>query len=903
MRNMGNSSNDFTATDCFAEERKRIDARREALGASVPLPPGRRPWGLALSGGGIRSATFALGVLQSLAKDRSRSAPASGQKKALPLLARFDYLSTVSGGGYVGAFLSALFRPAAARGADGQVVNNPAVAMRRSDEAYERMAVDPPGRMTSDTNADTPDFPLRWLRDNGRYMAPSGTGDLFYAACLQIRNWCAVQYVIGIALLAAFLTGLTFRAATQWWSDKRSFAGLIRLAEASMQPDWPGEIWWSPWFWSVLLIVGLLSVPIGVAYWFTYRAEAGVRRARRLLTSPVTAAWLLLGCLAALMLQALAMPVTGPVAYTVTWIAFVLVFAVGVFWSSGGRRAPLAEQRVRLTRWLAASLRLALCVFLLGMVETIGQSLYLLLADHFSHTSPAPTISAAVAAAAALLPLIRKIAGMASADKVGDGKPKVSAGTVLAVVAVLLSFLLATVWYMLALALFFGGANPMLMPHGPSDLPVIATPLASIGGKTYVLALLATTAFAVCAAGYFTGFLNLSSLATLYSARLTRAYLGASNLDRFGPNTRKAGLDVSEPHPQDDFKPVHYFDSTHYGPLHLINVTINSTSGPGDNLTQMDRKGLPLTVTPAGISVNGAEALPFVNLEEASAGAGPVRQTTTAANTGKPARIAGEQLTIGQWIGISGAAFSPGIGRGTTLGMATLCTLANVRLGYWWNSRKERANVIDNLSALVGNQRFLLREMRGRFFGTAHRHWYLTDGGHFENTAVYELLRRRCEVVVACDDGADGNYEFEDLANLMRLARIDFGADFTVMAPTEAVAAFEDAGLPLGARPALGNKAGDALAGEPGQLKKVRDGGAQCAIAYRVSYRDFPSEPTLLLVIKPRLTADAPLDLLHYQATHADFPQESTLDQFFDEAQWESYRKLGAVSGDRIFGA
>src|SRR5262245_29009504 len=46
--------------------------------------------GLCLSGGGIRSATFNLGVLQALSR--------------LGVLERFDYLSTVSGGGYIGSW-------------------------------------------------------------------------------------------------------------------------------------------------------------------------------------------------------------------------------------------------------------------------------------------------------------------------------------------------------------------------------------------------------------------------------------------------------------------------------------------------------------------------------------------------------------------------------------------------------------------------------------------------------------------------------------------------------------------------------------------------------------------------------------------------------------------------------
>ena len=51
-----------------------------------------------------------------------------------------------------------------------------------------------------------------------------------------------------------------------------------------------------------------------------------------------------------------------------------------------------------------------------------------------------------------------------------------------------------------------------------------------------------------------------------------------------------------------------------------------------------------------------------------------------------------------------------------------------------------------------------------------------------------------------------------------------------------------------------------------------------------------------LLYIKPVLTADKPVDDFNYAQTHTEFPHESTSDQWFDEAQFESYRKLGEHS-------
>src|SRR5258707_1168823 len=70
-------------------EDELIAVRRHA--AKLPATAPRR--GLALSGGGIRSATFNLGVLQALARAK--------------VLRNFDFLSTVSGGGYVGGFFGA----------------------------------------------------------------------------------------------------------------------------------------------------------------------------------------------------------------------------------------------------------------------------------------------------------------------------------------------------------------------------------------------------------------------------------------------------------------------------------------------------------------------------------------------------------------------------------------------------------------------------------------------------------------------------------------------------------------------------------------------------------------------------------------------------------------------------
>jgi len=76
-----------------------------------------------------------------------------------------------------------------------------------------------------------------------------------------------------------------------------------------------------------------------------------------------------------------------------------------------------------------------------------------------------------------------------------------------------------------------------------------------------------------------------------------------------------------------------------------------------------------------------------------------------------------------------------------------------------------------------------------------------------------------------------------------------------------------------------------------------------CATLARVHYQEAPQAPGLMLVLKPRVAGDEPLDILNYKQANPDFPQQSTSDQFYDEAQWESYRGLGDWIAGRLLSA
>ena len=145
----------------------------------------------------------------------------------------------------------------------------------------------------------------------------------------------------------------------------------------------------------------------------------------------------------------------------------------------------------------------------------------------------------------------------------------------------------------------------------------------------------------------------------------------------------------------------------------------------------------------------------------------------------------------------------------------------------------------------------------------------LSDGGHFENLGLYEMVLRRCRFIVLSDAGCDGGYSFGDLANAVRKIRIDFG-----------VAIDFPGGLHFGPQDAKAT-------GKSGTTLRFAVG----TIGY--SAIDPEVKDGVLVYLKPTIVGDEPVDVANYARTHATFPHESTAEQWFDEAQFESYRMLG----------
>ena len=821
--------------DLLAEEENLIAQRRRSSGTPAEQPKA----GLALSGGGIRSATFCLGVLQALS-DRG-------------VLSRFDYLSTVSGGSYIGSFFGALYVPA---------------TIRASRDAEEKApAFYPTDPLGSPLGLEA----VRRLRDCGRYLTPAGTSDAFYGAAIVLRNWAAVHLLIGLAALMFF------------WCI-RTADGL----QASLLAFLPAGTRYSATLFLLCWLAAIFTFGFAAAYWLTRRDVIPPSRLKRgygnvffwvTLIAGLVASFAFSRNVVAFRWVELSWPAVlyGHVACAA---AVALVGFCVAEWSAGAVERPAQDQvrpaaaqpdtqlliaaedkvRTKLSGWLSLSLMAFLTLLALLIVDLLGFRLQQSLAQlDLSALSGKilpvqiwelakeiwPVLLAVVPPVTSLLArLALKRRQRAASDRAAGGKPADRLSTLI----LLAGLLVLACWGILWSALSHG----LLAHYGDSETSVAIILL--------VLGLL-NIGLSLCFS-----FINLSSLSTFYAARLRRAYIGASSHGRRFRSVRQDD-------PEDTIRLGDYYKGIEAqgAPLHLINVTIAETMAGTSSLVARDRKGKPMQLTPKGIIYEGDR---------------PGRFKAIRTETG-------EDLPLANWIAISGAAVAAAIGSGTSLGTSILATLANVRLGYWWRSEQGDAQSLSWWSEWHDFvQNYLFLELRGAFAGTRRKRWYLTDGGHFENTATYALLQRKVPLIVACDNGADPGYDMVDVLRLVQRARIDLGAEISFLGEKELLEKLGALSPLLGL---IGPFRALAMAGQ-----KDKPGGPVATLA-SIRYAD--GETGTLLLIKPRLTFTEPPDMLAYHGSPgcSTFPQQTTGDQFFDEEQWEAYRRLGEYYAARLF--
>jgi hypothetical protein len=285
-----------------------------------------------------------------------------------------------------------------------------------------------------------------------------------------------------------------------------------------------------------------------------------------------------------------------------------------------------------------------------------------------------------------------------------------------------------------------------------------------------------------------------------------------------------------------------------HAPMHIINTALNLTSG--EKLAWQQRKAESFTVSPL------------------HAGSFYVGYRDSREYGGK------DGISIGTAVTISGAAASPNQGYHSSPAMAFLLTILNVRLGSWLgNPGLAGRNTYDK-----AHPRTNLEPLMWELTGSTNDQCplvYLSDGGHFENLGIYEMVLRRCRFIVVSDGGCDPKCSFEDLGNAIRKIRTDLGVPIDIE--------YDD----------MHPRSDEST---------LRTGRYVTTARIRYTAIDDKAKDGVLVYIKPGLYDDAyfPKDVYNYATESPEFPHESTADQFFSESQFESYRALGRHAFNEI---
>lgn len=840
--------------------------------------------GLAFSGGGIRSATFNLGIIQALARQG--------------LLDRFDYLSTVSGGGYIGAWLSAWIH----RHPEG--VNGVQDEMR---EALRGTAPEP--------------REVGWLRDYSNYlMLRPGyfSGDSWATIAIYLRNlWLNFVLIVACLGFALLLPRLLIHGL-DWvpgaWFGRLGM-GMILLAIAAIivNLDGGGERW--PWLRTQPGVLCTVVAPGVLSALLLAHALVvdfpGAARAREIalalwpgLEPMHEASWIVAGAVVytlpwlagGIAARAVPDPPGAPRFRWDTVIAFAPFAGALLGWLSYGYSTLVL--RAVTSYWEASSwlvtgfgmpAMLAVICFTLvlhiglvsrGFSEDVrewwgrlgGWATLVIIAWSLGFTVViyAPALVSwgqDWMAAAGLGWIVTTIAGVLLGRTASTSALR--PGRVLDVVTGLLPFVFAA-GLVVAVAVLMHAALAPVAPLclGPPDDPKQLSGFADRAALAYCeLALTRIDELAI----WMTGLaalafvlqwrvdVNVFSLGPLYRNRLLRCYLGASRQSGRRPHAF-TGFDRDDDVALADLAgPVSSAGPVRpQRPYPVVNTAINLTTG--QKLAWQQRKAGSFVFTPLYCGYQMPD-------DGGTRWSG--RYCATQEYVSGPTRaVRRGSIALSNAVTISGAAASPNAGYHSSPTVAFLLTVFSVRLGSWFqNPRKpevwRKPGPSHSLKPLL-SELFGMSNDRSDFV-------YLSDGGHFENLGIYELVRRRCRFIVACDAGCDPDSTFEDLGNAIRKCRIDLGVDIEI--DTSAL------------RP-MGNE---------------RLSQHYCALGVLRYDRINPTAGVgYILYVKAAMCGDEPQDVAQYRREHPEFPHQTTADQFFDEPQFESYRRLGLHVGDTL---
>jgi len=730
--------------------------------------------GLALSGGGIRSAAVCLGVLQAL-----------DVTKVLP---KVDYLSTVSGGGYIGCSLTAALQAGAEQ--------------------------DCPGfPFTSALHEDEP-APLQHVRDYSNYLFPhrSSSIDLLRNAAIYARG-----LVVNAVILIPFLFGaaaitLLYYAARHTFTSPRVYGVSIA------NPFGFRHFFIS---FDILLVLLVISVVWGI-----------FQSTRKQQLKTEIPGW-----------------PSVSVSSLITLFLFLVFCELQPFILDSMRGASGGWGGM-LNKWITT------VSAILAPISAAFAYLSSKLGEYLKSAMQSPSAKAQTKGVAVKVGII--VGGL--------------------ILPVLLWMLYLDVSYW-GLCIDIGGKCADRVPSWLKDA-ALAFSVAE-GHSADVL-------FAVTALVFFGLTLamqpNANSLHPLYRDRLSKAFLFRPWL-KAQPQQRASmpvpwPVDTKKPDLVAEWRPKLSDITGKDGPYHLINTALNV-----EGSTVANRRGRNADFFMFSPKFVGSKSTGYVcttDIEKIATG-----------------------LTLATAMAASGAAVSSNMGAETIKPLTATLALLNVRLGYWLRNParlKEYAeqpaclNLIGKFRRhhnIIANYYFLL-EVFGRL-NEKKKSVYLTDGGHIDNTGIYELLRRRCKVIIAVDAEADPQMAFGSFNTLERYALIDLGIRIDL--PWQPIA---DRSLVTSQE--IDNAGALTGGGEGASNEKVsqvpKDHGPHCAIG-EITYPN--NRKGILIYIKASLSGDENDYIFDYKKRYSAFPHETTLDQMFTEEQFECYRALGFHAAFRLF--
>jgi Patatin-like phospholipase len=941
----------------FKRELQQVALSRALRNKDANIPVEESLTGLAFSGGGIRSATFNLGVLQGLAESK--------------LLRQFDYISTVSGGGYIGGWLAALTRrwTKTVPGSTFADVENALVPKKY--DASKR---------------NEPTF-LHWLRMYSDYLTPHTgliSGDTWAMIGTWMRNVFLNQTILGLFFVGLFtlchavVLGLE---RTQDHVVEFMFAGgfLLLVAAVSMGANvvdlQTSEDILDSWFKRAKVTITVL-IPLVVA---SLLLNCGLWRSSRAGAAIANPGWFDIGD--APMWQWAA---GGAAFYFLVWglvgvigrlrrrkkvdIAMVSFSALLLYSSIAGALGgclfrgywhvlALLPERASMDWFVAvAGTGLVMCLLLcagslhLGLVgrgcmdlvrewwSRLGGYLalwtltWILLAGTCAFGPLGVRWSLAVlggwkSLSAGVLWILHNYLGVKAASSAcTSGKPEkldqVKAGKCVQTVSrdsnswmskvsetlkspramyaiakaapyvfiVGLALLLSTAVH-IAAGLAFDQEHTVALWRltWRPDWQALSSLYWQIQSRGEVLTLFITGALLIIAGLALSRRVDVNdfSLHHFYRNRLVRCYMGASNPSRRAQSF--TGFD-----PSDDI-PLSEFAGDYPGPYPILNAALNLTGG--EELGYATRRAKNFSFTPlyCGYDLRS----PGMGVERFERGNGyvPSYATTETARSEESLTkmTSGDGIALGTAVAISGAAASPNMGYFTSPATAFFMTLFDVRLG-WWMGNSRYQDCWQTPGPAWGFS-YLFSELLAQS-DEKKRYVYLSDGGHFENLAAYELIKRHCKLIVICDADCDGSYAFENLLDLIEKARDDFGTRIEIE--------FEKI-RPESGRESADNFVKGTIYYDPENLSDI---GTLIFVKTSMPLRRSPSDkadaagdsntdkPAFAIAkAAQEVCRQLPDDVWHYFDLHPTFPHQTTADQWFNELQFESYRALGEHIG------